>query len=452
MATTTTIGATVLDVPTLVSQLMSLERKPIDTLNNKVTDYQAKISAFGTLKGLVSSFQSALRDLEASFQSYSATASDPNILSATAGTSAVAGAYSLAISQLARAQNLVAVGQTSDTTAIAGTSESTLSFTIGTTTTDVTIPANATLQDIRDAINAADLGVAATIINDGSATPYCLALTASETGVSKSIGSISATDGAVSALLGFDSASPGTSALTQTVPAADASFTVNGIPVTSSSNDVSDAIQGVTLTLKAKTTTDVSLTVARDTSAINTAVSKFVDAYNALASQLKSRSAYATAGSTAGVLAGDGGVRQMLDQLRGIFLSPATGGTLSYLSQVGISTQTDGSLKFDSAKLGSAMASDFRDVTNLFSSASGFLTRLDSWSGSTLETGGLIDSRTTALNNSVKGFNDNIDALERRMTALQKQYTVTYSNLNLLLANMNSMSSYLTSQFSKSSS
>jgi flagellar hook-associated protein 2 len=117
---------------------------------------------------------------------------------------------------------------------------------------------------------------------------------------------------------------------------------------------------------------------------------------------------------------------------------------------VGISTQTDGSLKFDSTKLAGAMASNFSDVTNLLNSSTGFLTRLNTWATSVQAGGGLIDSRTTALNDSIKGFNEKIASLEKRMTALEKQYTTTYSNLNLFLANMNSTSSYLTAQLSKS--
>lgn len=452
MAITPT-SSSVLDVPSLVSQLMSLERRPIDKLNAKVTDFQSKISSFGTLKGLVSSFQGALKGLQDSLQGYSATASDANVVSATATSAAAAGSYSLVISRLAQAQNLVAAGQTSDTSAISSLA-STVTFSIGNTTTDVAIAAGATLQDIRAAINAANLGVTATIVNDGSGTPYRLALSASATGVSKAISSITIQPGgdtAINDLLAYNATAnaPVATTLTQTLAAQDASFSVNGIAITSASNSVTGAIQGVTLTLKSVTTAPATLTVVRDTGALNTAVGKLVETYNALVSQLKSRSAYGNAATQAGVLAGDGTVRVMLDELRGIFTSPTSGGTLSYLAEVGIATQVDGSLKFDSSKLASAMAANFGDVTNLLTSATGFLTRLDTWTTSVLQAGGLIDNRTKGLNSSIQGLNAQISNLERRMSILQKQYTTTYSNLNLFLARMNSTSSYLTSQFSR---
>jgi flagellar hook-associated protein 2 len=141
----------------------------------------------------------------------------------------------------------------------------------------------------------------------------------------------------------------------------------------------------------------------------------------------------------------------MLDQLRGIFLTGASGGTLTTLSQVGFSTQADGTLKLDSSKLTTAMSNDFADVTNLLSSATGYATRLDTWATSVVQIGGLIDARTTSLNTSITEYNARISKLEVRMTFLQKQYTTTYSRLNSLLASMDNTSAYLTQQFSTSS-
>ncbi|MDP3123255.1 MAG: flagellar filament capping protein FliD, partial [Thiobacillus sp.] len=234
--------------------------------------------------------------------------------------------------------------------------------------------------------------------------------------------------------------------LNQTLAAQNASLTVNGIAITSASNTVSGAIQGVALTLKNTTATAASLTVTRDTAAISTAASGFVDAYNALASQIKSRSAYGSTGSAGGVLAGDSALRAMQDQLRSIFITPATGGTLSSLSQVGITTKADGSLALDSSALNSAIAADYNDVVNLFSSPSGFATRMDAWATTALSAGGLIESRTESLKSFVKDRSAEVDRLENRMLALQKKYTAEYTNLNLMLSRMNSTSTFLTQQ------
>jgi flagellar hook-associated protein 2 len=443
-ATTTTV----LDVPTLVSQLMSLERQPITKLQTKVTDTESRISSFGTIKGLVSTLQSALTKVSTSLGGYTATSSDANVFSTSASSSAIAGSYTLSITSLARAQTLVATGRLSSTSAITGGSESTLSINVGGTATAITIPANATLNDIRSAINSANIGVSATIINDGSGTPYRLALTSSKSGTANAITSISSGDSALNALVGYGG---GSSGLTE-VAATNAQFTVNGIPITSATNTVTDAIQGVTLNLK-NTATSATLTVERDTSGMKDAVSSFVEGYNALVSQLKSRSAYSSSSSSTSkqILAGDGTLRLMLEQLRGILSTPATGGTRSYLAEVGVSVQADSSLKLDSSKLESAMTSNFADVQNLFNSASGFITRLSTWGASAVDTGGLIDTRVHTLNDSIDNYNDQIDKLELRMKVIQAQYTATYTKLNTFLGTMNALSSYLTSQFSSTS-
>jgi len=469
----TSSTATALDVTSLVSQLMAVERRPIDKLNTQITNYQTKISSYGTLSSLVSSFQTASSNLNTSLQKLAATPSDAGAMSATAESSAVPGTYSVSVNKLAQSQSLVAAGQTSTTTAIGTGTATTITFDFGAIsggtltngvysgatftsngsgTTSITIDStNNTLAGIRDAINAAGAGVSATIVNDGSGTPYRLSLTSTNSGASNSLKiTTSGGDAAIDSLLAYDPA--GTQNLTQTQVAQNADLTVNGIAITSASNTVNGAIQGVTLTLKNTTTTPASLAVERDTTAMHTAASSFVEAYNALASQIKSRSSYGSDSKSAGTLAGDGTLRVMQDQLRNVFNTPASGGTLTSLAQVGIAFQKDGSLLLDSSKLDSAIAANFSDVTNLFSSSTGYATRLDAWATSTLEPGGLIDTRTQSLNNSVKTSNDEIDRLENRMSALQKKYTTEYTNLNLLLSRMNSTSTYLTQQLSNTSS
>ena len=154
MATTTAAASNSIDVASLVSQLMAVERQPITKLNTKTTAYQAKISALGLIKSNVSSFQTAVQALGSSSSSsllaFKATPSDATVLSASASSTAVAGSYSINVTTLARAQNLAAAGQTLDTSPI-GTVASTATFTVGATSTDISIAAGATLQDIRAA-------------------------------------------------------------------------------------------------------------------------------------------------------------------------------------------------------------------------------------------------------------------------------------------------------------
>jgi flagellar hook-associated protein 2 len=456
-----TSGISGLDVQSLVSQLMTIERQPIDKLNTKVTDTQSKISSFGTLKGLVSALQSELQSLKSSLEGYGATPADSTLLSASASSSAAAGTYTINVTKLAQAQNLVA-GRIDSTTREIATSDATVSFTIGDDPIPktVSIANHASLQDISDAINLAKIGVTATIINDGSGTPYRLVLTADKSGAKNGINSISVSGGGteLGTLLSFTAPTPGTpdptpaelsasAVMLQSTAAQDAEFTMNGVAISSATNTVTGAIQGVTLTLKAKTTTPTTVTVARDTAAIDSAAAKFVESYNALITQLKSRSAYKTESSSAGVLSGDSAVRRMLEQLSSTLATATSGGTLQYLAEVGITTQAGGGLKLDTAKLNVALNSNYTDVVNLFNGTTGFATRLDAWATAVTQTGGLIDQRTQGLSDSIKRYNAQIDRLELQMTVLKKRYTTTYSNLNMLLSSMNDTSNYLTSQF-----
>ena len=471
MATNAVSSASgVLDVQSLVAQLMAVEQRPLDKLNAQITTDQSKISSLGTISSLVSGFQTALASLSSNLQAFTATPSDTSIFTATASSSAVAGTYSLKVSQLAQAQNLVATGQTSQTTAIGSGTATTLTFDFGTIsggtlsagtytgatfttngsgTKSITINStNNTLQGIRDAINTANIGVSATIVNDGSGTPYRLSLTSSSSGVNNSIKITSAAggDATINSLLTYDPA--GVQNLNQSVAAQNANLTVNGIAITSASNQVSSAIQGVTLSLKnTNPTTTATLTVARDTSAINTAMSGMISAYNSLASQLTSRSAYGNATTAPGSLAGDGVLRAMQNQLRTIFNTAVSGGAYSSLAQVGVSFQVDGTLKLDSTALNDAVNNHFADLNNLVTSSAGVGTSLSNWATTILASGtGLISTRTTTLNNDIKTTGDQIDKLTARLATIKQNYITQYSNLNILLGSMSNTSAYLSRQ------
>jgi flagellar hook-associated protein 2 len=442
-----------LDVPSLVSQLMTAERQPINKLNTKSAGYQSQISALGLITSKVSAFQTAVQALgstsSSSLLAYTASSSNATAVSATAGTTAVAGTYSVNVTTLAKAQRLAAAGQTSDTSAISA-GASTVTFTVGTTSTDVTIAAGATLQDIRAAINAANIGITATIVNDGSGSPYRLSLSSNNEGTSNAISSITVQaggDAAVNDLLAYN---PTTNApvpapgvpMTQTVAAANADFTVNGIHIIKSSNTITDAIQGVTLTLSAENSA-ATLTVARDTAAVSTAASTFVQAYNDLYSSMKNAAAY----KSGSALTGDATLRSLQTQMRDIASTAVSGGNLTHLFDVGITFKADGTMQLDSTKLNSAMTASFNDVATLFNSTTGFGTRFDQWATSALSVDGTIANHTTAINQRISQITDQITTLEARMKVLEKQYSAQYTALDVALTSMNKTSEYLTQQF-----
>jgi len=414
-ATTTTIGSSVLNVPQLVSQLMATEQYPITALQTVTTGYQATLTAFGQVSSAISTFQTALSSLtsSSSFQAVNATVSDPTVASATALTSAVAGSYSLSVSQLAQAQTLVAAGQTSLSSSIGTGASTTLSFDFGTISGSygtgtagkygsgttfasagngiktVTIDSsNNTLQGMRDAINAAGIGVTASVINDGSSTPYRLVLTSTATGAAGSM-KISATgDASVSALLTNDPTSTTGQNMTESLAALNANLTVNGISVSKPINTVSDIIPGVTVNLTKASTSPVTLTIAPDTATVTKNVNSFVTAYNALKTTLTTLTSYDKTTQTAAILQGNAAILNLQSHLNGLLNTPAAGaGSLNNLSQIGVTFQSDGTLAVNGTQLSTALKNNFSSVAGLFAttgSATDAMITYSSYSSKTL--------------------------------------------------------------------
>jgi flagellar hook-associated protein 2 len=226
------------------------------------------------------------------------------------------------------------------------------------------------LAGIRDAINKANMGVTASIVSDGSDSPYHLVIASNKTGATSSMKiGVAGADGAdpdpaIASLLGYDPA--GTQGLTQTSAGQATKLNVNGIEVSSNSMDVTGAVEGLTISVK-----DVgssTLNVTRDTASVSAAINNFVKAYNTLNSTIGSLTAYNADTKAAGALQGDATARGIQSQLRAALgkAVQGLGGGLTTLSQVGISFQKDGSLAVDSGKLGKAMDSNYEDIAGLF--------------------------------------------------------------------------------------
>lgn len=401
-----------LDVSGIVSKLMAVESQPLTVLQKKEASYQAKLTAYGSLKGALSSFQASVAGLAdvTKFQTLSASASDSSVLTASTSSTAVAGSYTINVGALAQSQTISSAGQSSSTSAIGTGTSTTLTFQFGTigggtltngtyagasfvqdatqaTGTVVIDSSNNSLQGIRDAINRAGIGVTASIVNDGSASnPYRLLVTSNSTGLSKSMKiTSSGGDASITNLLGYDPA--GTQNLTQTTAAQNASLTVNGLSITSASNSVSGAVSGVTLNL-AKTGTS-SLTLSNNSTAISTAVQSLVTAYNSINTTLNTLTRYNATTKQGGILLGDASIQNIQARIRSTMSSALSGlgsNTLTNLSQVGLSFLKDGSMSLDSTKLQNALSSNYADFAALFAAAGKPTDSLVSYFGATSKT------------------------------------------------------------------
>lgn len=376
-----------LDVNGIVNQLMSLEQQPILKLSAKEANYQAKLTAYGSVKGALSSFQGSLSALSgsSSFQSTKATPSDSTVLSASSVSTATPGNYSIQVTTLAKSQKLASTGFTNLTDSF-GSGTITLEFgtyNSGADTFDlnaakaaktITIDsAHSSLSGVRDAINAASPGVTASIVNDG-VNGYKLVLTSNDTGLANSLrisvvdSDLNNTDAAGLSRLVYSPVTAGTKNLTQTQAAVNATLTVDGIAISKASNTISDAIQGVTMTLLKDGGVTTSLSVARDTSAVSASVNKFVKAYNDLNKTLTDLTAYDAKNKQSATLTGDSAVRQIQNQIRNTLNAPIAGssGAYSGLSQIGVAFAKDGTLAVDATKLQNALSTNATDVAQLF--------------------------------------------------------------------------------------
>lgn len=375
-----------LDVNSIVTQLMAIEKRPIELLATKEAKYQAELSAVGTLKGALSSFQSAVAGL-ATASKFSATKKttigDATAFSASASNNAAVGTYQLAVTQLAQANKLKSAAFATQGTAV-GSGSITIQFgsvagglftangNRGATTIAIASGKN-TLADIRDAINSAKAGVTASIINDG--TGYRLSLSSDASGTENlikiTVDDDDATDVDTNGLsqLVFDPASLGTKNLSQTQEAKDALFSIDGIDIVKSSNTINDVVDGLSITLL-KEGTSSSLSVSADKSAVKSTIEAFVKAFNDTNKTLKDLGSYNAETKKAGILQGDPTLRTVQSQLRNLLTGQLSfaGGGLKSLSDIGIAFQRDGSLALNATKLNAALDDPSKDVSTLFAS------------------------------------------------------------------------------------
>lgn len=433
-----------LDLNGLLDQLRSGEQQKLKPIESKIYSEKEKISAYGKLEGALSKLQDASEALSSSltgddiYSGLSANVSGDSAVAA-ASSDAVVGDYNISVNQLASNGSLASIG-TGDTTSVIATSEQKLILNFGDSNrnTEVTIEANSSLADIRNAINAdKDAGVNATIINDGE--NYRLALNSRESGSDASIENFTFSGDANNSISADENAK---------FSGEDASLKVNGINITSSNNQIEDAIQGVTLNLKE--IGDSEIRIEQDTEAITEAVNNFVESYNSLKETTSSLTSYNAETDQAGQLNGDSLVRTIESQLRSLMGGNQAGSDLSNLSDLGISTEKDGTLTIDEDKLGSIITSKADEVSKFFSGvgvSDGFASRIEDAVGQILSDNGALQGSIDGAENRIESLNDRYDRMGQSVDRTISRYRAQFSQLDGMIAQMNQTSSYLAQQF-----
>ncbi len=388
-----------LDLGSLVDQLVAAQKAPTETrLNSSQVEFTSELSAFGLLRSSLSSFQSSLSSLSStdSFTQRSSTSSDTTILTVASDADAPEVTAGIEVTQLAKSHSLASLA-VSDIDASIGSGTLTIQF--GTTSYDsgtdiyssftldpekaaqtITVSAennNTTLSGLRDHINANDFGISASIVNDGSG--YRLVLASGTSGASNSMEiTVADTDmghtdtSGLSQFAFHGDGGNGVTNLTQTQAAQDAQITINGLSITSSTNVIKDALQGITLNLlKASPGTTVTASVSASTTAAKASVDGFVSSYNGLIDTINSLTSFDSETQAAGILIGDSLVRTIESRVRSSITGELnnSNNTINSLVDIGITTGLDGKLSIDSAKLSTALSGSLTEVAALFAPA-----------------------------------------------------------------------------------
>ncbi|CAE6848132.1 flagellar filament capping protein FliD [Paraburkholderia domus] len=463
-------GNSTMDVASLVSALVNAKTAgQTAALKAKQTSDTTVLSAYGALSSALNALQAAIKNLSdgTTLSTFAATASGKG-MDPKAGPGAVAGSYTIDVTQIAASQSLSSAAF--DATAQLGTGK--LSIAVGGKSMDVTIDStNNTLTGIANAINKAgnNPGVTATIVTGTGGAHLVLRSTTtgstntingSTSGVQNDAGlsslgvtSTPGANGTASTIVSSDT----NKAWRQSEAAQDALFTVGEIEASSSTNAVTSAISGVTLNLSsAAVGTTQTLTIASDTTAQNTAITNFANLYNTVVTTINSLSSYDKSSKTGGALLGDSTLMTIKNTLASIIGGGVgTGASAVGLASIGISLKgdpADGTLVIDNKKLATSLTSSPAQVAALFNSTNGLGVKLNKSITDFVKTGGIIDSRNTALNADLKSITTQQTTLANYSAALTKQYQNQFTALNTLMATMNNNSQYLTALFGGSKS
>ena len=466
-----------LDVESIVKALVDADIAPkTNSLDRKESDLSAKLSAIGSLKSVLSDLDSSLSGLSDGSVFDEVAIQSPTAVDVVQTGTPSTGQFSLDVDTLAASQ-VLATAPYSSTASVVGSGNITISvgapsyadvsaggeytgFTAasGKITTLTLDSSNNTVAGLRDAVNAANIGITASIVADGSSTR--LLFTADDTGANTAI-SITTTEASLSGLAhGYtDGGSPAwVSNLTEARVPVDASFKLNGLSLTSSSNVINDLVDGLKVTLKEVTATAGLITTTSDTATIESKMQTFVDSYNSYQTTLTSLMDYQ---DSAGALAGDSTARRIQSVLRGQTTGTLSisGNTFSSVADLGISSNKSGALTLDKSKLQSALANNIDDAKEFFAGATTTVNLSDNTDSTGLAdllktsidvylnaTSGMLTSRENRIDSSLDDIKDDRAVVLARMAALEEKYTKQFTAMDTLVGQLQSTSDFLTQQ------
>lgn len=474
MATITSLGiGSGLDLNTIVSQLVALERRPLNTMQAQASRLQTQVSSFGKMSSLFGTLQTAANKLsDPGLWIQSKLSSSDNAVvgvSAAANASAAAsGSYSVTVQALARNQNLVSNATLASASEpvgagtlvidvgawdVAGT---TLTPPAGSNPVQIDVLPGDTLQSLRDKINISGAPVTASLVTDTNGTR--LALRSNASGLANAFQvSVTDTDGNATDAAGLSrfayDPGAGTTQMAVTQAASNAAATVNGISVQSANNQLEGVVDGMTLNLNRVSTDEITINASADRDAVNTAVKSFADAYNGLVSFIKDQTKYDASTKIAGTLQGDSAVNSIQTSLRNLLgATSGASSAFSRLSDIGLQASRDGTLAINQSTLDRALT-DLPELKRAFGNGdalnptnNGFARRYATLATQMLGTDGSLTTRTDGLRKMIAKNSDDQDRLNSRVDQFQTRLVAQYTAMDANLSRLNSISSLVTQQ------
>jgi flagellar hook-associated protein 2 len=439
-----------IDFNVVLNAIMQQESQPLVALQSKQSAMKSRATTFGTLVTRASALQTAAEALSdpASIASFTATSNDPTAVAVSAGGSAFAGRYEIVVNDLARSQVMASssAAPDGDVTVVATGG----SLVIG--GHSIAVGGPVTLKQLAQAINNDTAApVRASVVQAGPGS-FRLVLTAKDTGAANAFvvqNSLTGGIGVTFTDTDGDNTS-GDDAADNAVTASDASLLVNNIAVTSASNTLDTVIPGSTITLyKKDPATTVVIDIAEDAGALKTKLETFITAYNDFVKFVNEQAKSATAGDPASI-----GRDPLLRQLRSMLRSSlnaqyTTGGTFTYLSQIGVQLTQAGTMELNASVFNDAVSGGSADVAALLAGTTGtpgalasIGTMLDEY---TRSSGILLDARDQ-LTSAATRLNNQISAMENRLAlrraALQQEFIAADAAMSRLKNQIGSLASF----------
>jgi flagellar hook-associated protein 2 len=457
-----------MDVKALATSLVEAERAPRkDVIDKKISKAEGGISGYSAIKFVLDGLKTSLMDIkdQSDFQSLTTRNSQSGAINITSSATASAGTHSITVNSLAKAQRNLSSGFVNTSTAISN-SNITLSLSIngGASQPIVVTAAKSTPGGIVSAINSANLGVKAQLINTGEAgTPYRI-LISGATGRDSGF-TLSSDSAAVDFAVGpTDPAAVGYDALKVSAfqAAANGNVVVNGVPIQPATNQLTEVIPGVTLDLYTPTTGGAaSVELVRDTTAVKTKMTALVKAYNDANAMLNTvsdpKSTVETYGAT---LAGNSVVNNIRTQMREILFPQVSVGSsqLTSFRDMGLSLDKDGVMTLDNAKLDQVLSTQFDEAVTMLTGNSENLSSYSSApSGAVgsafksltamLANTGTIATQSSNLTKRIAEYKDELTKLEDRMTKLMERYNTQFGAMESIVGQSKSLRTSLTSTF-----